>query len=92
MEIGYEDVLNIAKDIHRQYEDFESYLGRVKAINEQLDTFWKGKAASKYSTNVLNKIEEMKNAAKAIEDVSVFLREAVNIFKNTEEGLADRIL
>ena len=33
MEIGYEDVLNIAKDIHRQYEDFESYLGGVKAIN-----------------------------------------------------------
>ena len=59
---------------------------KIKTVNSELQTYWQGSDASKYSTAVAQQAEQMQQLANTINEIGSFLVKVGNAYREVMEN------
>lgn len=87
----FEEIRSVGNQIKSETESFAQLLAKIKEANDSTVLFWKGEAASRYSTAVTEQAKYMDELAKTLESVGTFIILAANTLEETEQANANSI-
>lgn len=73
LNINYSETISVGNQVTSKGSEFKELLNKIKSANSQLDSYWKGSDASKYTTAVSEQAEYMKKLSSTIDEIGDFL-------------------
>ena len=81
LRIDFEQTRSIGTQVSQKGSDFQELLNRIKAVNTELQSYWEGSDASKYSGAVATQAEEVQELVNTINEIGEFLVKVGNAYE-----------
>ena len=91
LRINYEETISTGNQIISKGGEFQDLLIRIKSTNSELQTYWEGSDASKYSTTVAQQAEQMQQLANTINEIGEFLVKVGKAYEEAAQNNANAI-
>lgn len=91
LRINYEEIVTIGNQITEKGNEFHDLLERIKDINSELQTYWEGKDALRYSKKVAEQAIDMKKLYENINEIGTFLIKVGKAYQEACENNANSI-
>lgn len=91
LKINFEETIQTGSRVMQKGQEFSELLNKVKSVNNELQTYWQGTDASKYSTAVAEQAEQMQRLSNTINEIGEFLVKVGNAYKEVSETNAGQI-
>lgn len=91
LKINFEQTRSVGNQVTAKGNDFSALLTKIKGINTNLQTYWEGSDASKYSTSVATQAEYMQQLANTINEIGDFLVKVGNAYEEAMNNNANAI-
>ena len=91
LKINYGETITVGNQIVNKGNEFQDLLNRIKNINAELQTYWEGQDASKYTTAVNEQAEQMQKLATTINEIGEFLGRVGRAYQEAAESNAGSI-
>lgn len=85
LRINYSETINVGNQVTSRGGDFNDLLNKIKTINGELQTYWEGTDATKYSNAVLQQVEYMQKLSNTINEIGGFLVKVGNAYREASE-------
>jgi len=91
LRVNYEALNSVGNQVSAKGEEFNELLTKIKGINSELQSYWEGTDATKYTTAVNQQAEVMQKLANTINEIGVFLVRAGAAYQEACENNANSI-
>lgn len=91
LRIDYQLTRDTGNQVTSKGSDFQDLLNTIKNVNSELQTYWEGSDATKYSTAVAEQAEEMQKLANTINEIGEFLVSVGNAYEKAAEENSNSI-
>lgn len=91
LKINYSETISVGNQVTEKGGEFQELLNRIKSVNTELQTYWEGSDASKYSTSVSQQAEYMQQLTNTINEIGEFLVKVGNAYREVSENNANAI-
>ena len=91
LKINFEETRSVGNQVTTKGGEFTTLLTKIKGINTDLQSYWEGSDASKYSTSVATQAEYMQQLADTINEIGSFLVKVGNAYEEAMNSNADAI-
>lgn len=91
LRINFDETIQTGNYVSAKGEEFTELLAKVRAINTELQTYWEGTDATKYSSSVSIQAEQMQKLANTINEMGTFLVKVGKAYKEVSDGNANAI-
>ncbi len=91
IKINYEETISVGNQVSEKGSEFQELLNRIKSVNSELQTYWQGSDASKYSNSVAQQAEYMQQLTNTINEIGSFLVKVGNAYREACENNANAI-
>lgn len=91
LKINYEETISVGNQVTQKGGEFQELLNTVKRVNSELQTYWEGSDASKYSGAVAQQAEYMQKLSETVEEIGSFLVQVGNTYREVAEQNASAI-
>lgn len=81
LNINYEETRNVGNQVTQKGGEFQELLNNIKGVNTELQAYWEGSDASKYSNAVAVQAEEMQKLVDAVNEIGAFLVKVGNAYE-----------
>ncbi len=92
LSIDTRKTIDVGKQVADKAMEFNRILDRISSINSELNGYWEGQDAAKYSSAVQTQNEEMKKQAKTLADSAIFLQEVGQRYEKARNENYSRIV
>lgn len=73
LRINYGETITVGNQVSDKGSEFQELLNRIKSVNAELQSYWEGQDASKYTNAVNDQSEEMQKLVNTINEIGEFL-------------------
>lgn len=91
LRINYSETISVGSNVVTKGGEFTDLLNKIKAANNELQTYWEGSDASKYTGAVAEQAQTMQNLAETINEIGEFLIKVGNAYREAMETNASGI-
>ena len=91
LKINYGETITVGNQVSNKGNDFQELLNRIKAVNTELQSYWEGQDASKYTTAVNTQAEEMQKLINTVNEIGQFLVKVGQAYQEAAESNAGAI-
>ena len=91
LKINYSETISVGNQVTEKGGEFQDLLNKVKNVNTELQTYWEGSDASKYSTSVAQQAEYMQQLTNTINEIGAFLVKVGQAYEEAAENNANAI-
>lgn len=91
LNINYSETISVGNSVSTKGAEFQELLNQIKAVNAELQTYWEGSDASKYTGAVAEQAEVMNRLAETINEIGAFLVKVGNAYQEACENNANAI-
>ncbi len=91
LKINYSETISVGNQVTEKGNEFQDLLNKIKNVNSELQTYWEGNDASKYSNSVAEQAEQMQKLAETINEIGAFLVKVGNAYQEACENNANAI-
>lgn len=91
LQINYSETINIGNRVTNKGGEFQQLLNKIKNINTELQGYWEGSDAAKYTTAVGEQAQTMQQLAETINEIGVFLVKVGQAYQEACENNASAI-
>lgn len=91
LRINYAETISVGNQVVQKGGEFQELLNRVRSINQELQTYWEGSDASKYSNSVAQQAEYMQKLSETIDEIGNFLIKVGHAYQEASENNMNRI-
>lgn len=91
LRINYGELNSVGTQVSAKGGEFNELLTKIRAINSELQSYWEGSDASKYTAAVAQQAETMQKLANAIDEIGTFLVKAGQAYQEACENNANAI-
>lgn len=91
LRINYEETITTGNQVAQKAESFQELLNTIKTVNTELQTYWEGSDASKYSNAVAVQAETMQQLSNTIDEIGTFLVSVGKAYQEACENNANAI-
>lgn len=91
LKINYAETISVGNQVTAKGGEFQELLNKVKAVNGELQTYWQGSDASKYSASVSQQAEYMQQLANTVNEIGEFLVKVGQAYQEACENNANAI-
>ena len=91
LKINYAETISVGNQVSEKGNEFQELLNKVKNVNTELQTYWEGSDASKYSTSVTQQAEYMQRLTNTINEIGAFLVKVGQAYEEACENNANAI-
>ena len=81
LNINFSETRSVGNQVTTKGGEFTTLLTKIKGINADLQSYWEGSDASKYSTSVTTQAEYMQQLADTINEIGEFLVKVGNAYE-----------
>ena len=86
LRINYQETKSTGRQVTSKGEEFSTLLRQITSINNELQSYWEGQDASKYSNSVNEQAQTMQKLAEKIDEIGAFL---VKVGEAYEQAASD---
>ena len=91
LNINYSETISVGNSVLAKGAEFQDLLNQIKAVNTELQTYWEGSDASKYTNAVAEQAEVMNRLAETINEMGDFVVRVGNAYQEACENNANAI-
>jgi WXG100 family type VII secretion target len=91
LKINYTETINTGRSVQAQNDSFVNLLGKIEAVNAELQTYWQGSDASKYTGAVAEQAQYMRKLSNTIQEIGAFLIKSGEAYRKVSEDNASGI-
>lgn len=91
LKINYSETMNVGKQVSNKGGEFEQLLSKIKTTNAELQGYWEGSDASKYTEAVGTQAQTMQELADTINEIGSFLVKVGQAYQEACENNASAI-
>ena len=91
LKINYSETISVGNQVTEKGGEFQDLWNKVKNVNTELQTYWEGSDASKYSTSVAQQAEYMQQLTNTINEIGAFLVKVGQAYEEAAENNANAI-
>lgn len=81
LRINYEETRNVGNQVSQKGSEFQELLNRIRNVNVELQTYWEGSDASKYSNAVAQQAEEIQRLVDTVNEIGAYLVRVGNAYE-----------
>lgn len=81
LNINYEETRSIGNQVTQKGGEFQELLNRIITVNTELQSYWEGSDASKYTTAVTSQAEEVQRLVDTVNEIGAFLVKVGNAYE-----------
>ena len=81
LKINFEETRSVGNQVTQKGGEFQELLNRIKSVNTELQSYWEGSDASKYSTAVATQAEEIQRLVDTINEIGAYLVKVGNAYE-----------
>lgn len=86
LNINYDETISVGEQVTTKGGDFQSLLNEIKAINNELQSYWEGSDASQYTTKVGEQAIVVQQLVDKINEIGEFLVKVGNAYREVTEN------
>ena len=91
LNINYDETISVGNQVNEKGNEFKEVLTTIRNINNELQGYWEGSDATKYTNAVAEQAAYMDELAKTINQMGDFLIKVGNAYKEVSENNANAI-
>lgn len=91
LKINYQETISVGNQVQSKGSEFQELLSKVRTVNSELQTYWQGSDASKYSNAVSEQTEYMQQLSNTINEIGEFLVKVGQAYQEASENNANAI-
>lgn len=91
LNINYAEIKTVGEQVTLKGGEFQDLLNSIKNVNTELQYYWEGSDASKYSTAVAQQAEYMQKLSDSINEIGAFLVKVGQAYQEACENNASSI-
>ncbi len=91
LKINYEETKTVGNQVAQKGQEFQELLNNIKKYNSELQSYWEGSDASKYSNAVATQAQTMQKLAESINEIGTFLVKVGNAYEEASQQNANSI-
>lgn len=91
LNIKYDELISVGSQVTEKREEFQKLLTKIQSVNNELQRYWEGSDASKYSNAITKQIEDTQKLSDTISEIGTFLVKIGNAYRETSEANANAI-
>ena len=91
LKINYGELNSVGNQVSAKGGEFTELLSKIKSINSELQSYWEGTDASKYTAAVAQQAETMQKLANTIDEIGLFLVKAGEAYQEACQNNANAI-
>lgn len=91
LKINYQETVSVGNQVTTKGGEFQDLLNKIKSVNSELQSYWEGSDASKYTTSVAQQAEYMQQLTDTINEIGSFLVKVGNAYQEACENNAAAI-
>lgn len=91
LKINYSETISVGNQVSEKGGEFQELLNKIKNVNTELQTYWEGSDASKYSTQVAQQAEYMQQLTDTINEIGSFLVKVGQAYQEACENNSNAI-
>lgn len=91
LKINYQETISVGNQVQSKGSEFQELLNKVRTVNSELQTYWQGSDASKYSNAVAEQTEYMQQLSNTINEIGEFLVRVGQAYQEASENNANAI-
>lgn len=91
LRVNYSETITLGNNVTTKGGEFSDLLGKIKTANSELQSYWEGQDASKYTTAVAQQAETMQRLSETINEIGTFLVKVGNAYREAMETNASGI-
>lgn len=91
LKIDYSALGSVSAQVLSQGGEFSSLLETISKVNTELQTYWEGADATKYTGAVATQAQSMKKLAETINEIGAFLKRVGDAYEAACRANADAI-
>lgn len=91
LRVNFEELDRLGTNVGYKGEAFQQLLDEIKSINTQLEGYWQGSDATKYTNAVNEQAKTMQDLADTINEISQFLIKAGKTYAEAVRANYDAI-
>ena len=86
LRVNYSETISVGNNVTTKGGEFAELLNKIKATNSELQTYWEGSDASKYSGAVAEQAQYMQQLSETINEIGDFLDKTGNAYREAMES------
>ena len=91
LNIKWDELINVGNQVSEKGSDFQELLEKIRSVNTELQSYWEGQDAAKYSTAITSQLENMQKLANTINEIGPFLVKVGNAYNEASEKNANGV-
>lgn len=91
LQINYSETISVGNQVTGKGGEFEQLLSQIKTVNTELQSYWEGSDASKYTQAVGEQAQTMQQLADTINEIGGFLVKVGQAYQEACEANASAI-
>ena len=91
LKINYSETISVGNQVSEKGGEFQDLLGKIKSVNNELQSYWEGSDASKYTNAVAQQAEFMQKLSDTINEIGGFLVKVGQAYQEASENNANAI-
>ena len=91
LRVNYEQLRTLGTNVGNKGGEFQQLLDKIKSINTELQSYWEGSDATKYTNAVNEQAKTMQDLADTISEISQFLIKAGDAYEQVANDNASAI-
>lgn len=81
LKINFEQTRSVGNQVAQKGSEFQDLLNKIKSVNTELQAYWEGSDASKYSNAVGAQAEEIQRLVNTITEIGTYLVKVGNAYE-----------
>lgn len=91
LKVNFSETISVGNQVSNKGAEFQDLLNKIKSINAELQTYWEGTDASKYTNAVAEQAQDMQKLTDAINEIGAFLVKVGEAYREASENNANAI-
>ncbi len=91
LKINFQETIAVGNQVAEKGSEFQELLNKINTVNSELQTYWEGSDASKYSNRVAEQALNMQRLSETINEIGAFLVKVGNAYQEACENNANAI-
>ena len=81
LRINYSETIRVGNQVSQKGSDFQELLNTINSINSELQSYWEGQDASKYSTAVATQAQQVQKLVDTINEIGTYLVRVGDVYE-----------